>query len=253
MYIAPRFERANPKMMLRKRFHQFISVPVFMLLYAYTMIAVLFVVLFSYIKWKKTTYLILGVWAKSVFPIMGKRLHITGRENVSEGRDYILLANHSSLFDIMAIMAFYPGVSWFGRDKLLKIPLFGKMLLMTGYIPMRLASLRNTREMVDQLVKKSEGRTVAIFPEGTRTLNGKLSPFYRGFIYLLRATNKDILPVTLNGFFHLKPKNRFFIDFHSRLEVIIHPSISGAELSTLNDKEIINTVKTIIASASNET
>ncbi len=239
--------------MVRKRFHQFFSVPVFMLLYAFTAVAVLFVLFFSYIRWKKATFMITGSWAKAVFPIMGKKLHISGRENVVPGRNYILLANHGSLFDIMAIMAFSPGVSWFGRDKLLRIPLFGRMLMMIDYIPMRLTNIRNTKEMVDQLVEKSEGRTVAIFPEGTRTLDGKLSPFYRGFIYLLRATGKDILPVTLNGFFHLKPKNRFFIDFSSRLEVIIHPPISGAKLLELNDREIIATVKTVIESASNET
>ena len=71
------------------------------------------------------------------------------------GERYILLANHASMFDIMAIMA--------------------------------------------------------IFPEGTRTLDGKLNSFYRGFIHLLRTTEHDILPVTLSRFYKLKPKNRFSI------------------------------------------
>jgi len=235
---------------MKRRIHQFFSVPVFILLYAMTALAVLFVLIFSYLKFKRATFLVIKIWARSVFPIMGKKLHITGRENVDPKRNYILLANHGSLFDIMAIMAFYPGVSWFGREKLLKVPLFGKMLLMIDYIPMRLANLRNTRNMVEQLVEKSEGRTIAIFPEGTRTLNGKINPFYRGFIYLLRATQKDILPVTLNGFFKLKPKNRFSINFGSRLEVVIHPPISGEHLIVLEDKEIIDTVKAVIESAS---
>ncbi|HAX94883.1 MAG TPA: hypothetical protein DCY25_13295 [Bacteroidales bacterium] len=56
-----------------------------------------------------------------------------------------------------------------------------------------------------------------MFPEGTRTLDGKINPFFRGFIYLMRTGNSDILPITLNGFYNLKPKNRLFIDFGSKL------------------------------------
>jgi len=248
MYLVPCFKKLAIEM-LKRRFHQFFSVPVFTLLYIITAVAVLHVMLFSALKWKRASYLVIGLWARSVFALMGKKLHISGRENVESGKDYILLANHGSLFDIMAIMAFYPGVSWFGREKLLKVPVFRRVLLMIDYIPMRLANIRNTRHMVEQLIKKSEGRTIAIFPEGTRTLDGKLNPFYRGFIYLLRATGKDILPVTLNGFFHLKPKNRFSINFGSRLEVVIHPAISGDMLNTMDDRDIISTVKAVIESA----
>lgn len=181
--------------------------------------------------------------------MMGKRLHISGRENVAIGKKYILLANHASMFDIIGIMAFFPGVSWFGQARLLKIPLFGKMLKMIDYIPMTMANIRNTRRMVEQLVEKSANRTIAIFPEGTRTKDGKLNPFYRGFIYLLRASETDILPVTLNGFFQLKPKTRFHINFGARLEVVIHEPIEGAMLAKLDDKQIIDRVKTVIASA----
>lgn len=236
--------------MLQKRFHWILSVPVFILLYAYTAVAVLFVYLLFWMKWKRAVYALMSIWAKSIFPIMGKRLRIYGKQHVLKEKKYILLANHSSMFDITAIMAFFPAVSWFGHERLLKIPLFGKLLLMNDYIPMTLANIRNTRRMMEQLMEKSNTRTVAIFPEGTRTLDGKMNPFYRGFIYLLRATGTDILPVTLNGFFRLKPKNRFHINFGARLEVIIHPPITNEKLAALPDKEIINEVRSVIESAS---
>ena len=181
---------------------------------------------------------------------MGKRLRIKGKDNFDRNRKYILLANHASMFDIMAIMAFFPHVSWFGHERLLKVPLFGRMLLMTDYIPMTMANIRNPRRMVEQLVDKSNARTIAIFPEGTRTLNGKINPFYRGFIYLLRASETDILPVTLNGFFRLKPKNRSYINFGAKLEVIIHEPIPGKQLVDMEDKKIIDQVKSVIESAS---
>lgn len=237
--------------MIQKAYY-IVSIPVYALLYSYTAVAVVLVLFFSYLHWKWGVNAIMTVWAKTMFPIMGKRLRIRGKQNFDRNKKYILLANHASMFDIIAIMSFFPKVSWFGHARLLKIPLFGKMLLMTDYIPMTMANIRNTRRMVEQLVEKSGAKTVAIFPEGTRTLDGKLNPFYRGFIYLLRASETDILPVTLNGFYQLKPKNRFSINFGAKLEVVIHPVINGPELVKLKDPEIIDRVRHVIASAAFE-
>ena len=123
---------------------------------------------------------------------------------------------------------------------------------MTDYIPMRINNIKNTRKMLESLEEKAKNRTVAIFPEGTRTLDGKLNSFYRGFIHLLRATEHDILPVTLNGCYKLKPKNRFSIHFGSRLEMVIHPSLAGKELAGYSDKEIMDRVIEVIESVNTD-
>ena len=102
--------------------------------------------------------------------------------------------------------------------------------------------------MLKSLEEKANKRTVAIFPEGTRTLDGKLNSFYRGFIHLLRVTENDILPVTLNGFYKLKPKNRFSIHFGSRLGLIIHPPLEGEKLARQSDQEIMDRVMEVIES-----
>jgi len=57
------------------------------------------------------------------------------------------------------------------------------------------------------------------------------------------------LPVTLNGFYDFKPKNRVYINFDSKLDVIIHEPIKRAELEEKSDMEIIGKVKAIIESA----
>jgi len=188
-------------------------------------------------------------WAKSAFLIIGKKLHVEGQENIKKDGKYILIANHSSLFDILAIISFLPGVSWFGHARLLKIPLFSQILKMTDYVPMNRANIKNTREMLDRLIEKSQGHTIAIFPEGTRTEDGKINDFFRGFIHVLRASEINVLPVTLNGFFVLKPKNRFYINFSSRISVIIHEPLAREELIKKDDAEIINIVKNIIESS----
>jgi 1-acyl-sn-glycerol-3-phosphate acyltransferase len=184
-----------------------------------------------------------------VFMIIGKKFTIQGKENINKEKRYILVANHGSLFDILAIESFYPGISWFGHERLLKVPLFGMILRMTDYVPFKEPNYRNTKHMIEQLVKKSKYQTVAIFPEGTRTLNGEINQFYRGFIYLFRTREIEILPVTLNGFYNLKPKNRFYINFDAKLDIVIHKPIKREELIYKSDSEIIERVKAVIESA----
>jgi 1-acyl-sn-glycerol-3-phosphate acyltransferase len=238
--------------MPNRRIHIILSGPVFLMLYAYTAVVVFVILILAYSRFQRGITVVMGFWAKSIFPLMGKKIRIEGKLNIKKGERYILLANHASMFDIIAIMALYPNVSWFGHERLLRIPLFKQMLLMTDYIPMRISNIKNTRIMLDSLTEKGKLRSIAIFPEGTRTLDGKLNAFYRGFIHLLRATENDILPVTLKGFYKLKPKNRFSIDFGSKLVAIIHSPLDGTEMALKTDKEILDRVTEIIESANTD-
>jgi len=234
---------------MRPRLYAVISVILFAILYCFTAVGVFIILIFAFLRMKRPIRFLSRFWAKSVFFIIGKKLHVRGRHNISKSDRYILVANHASLFDIVAIMSFYPGVSWFGHERLLKVPLFGKILKMTDYVPFKEPTLKNTKEMLEQLVVKSRDNTVAIFPEGTRTLDGRINDFYKGFIYLFRSSDIGILPVTLNGFYKLKPKNRASINFDSRLEIIIHKPIQREELIGKTDIEIIEAVKSVIESA----
>jgi 1-acyl-sn-glycerol-3-phosphate acyltransferase len=237
-----------------RRYHWYglLSVAVFFFLYLFTAICVMMVLLVAALNLRKAIRRIMKFWARTIFLMLGKRLRITGIENIEKDKNYILLANHASLFDIMAILSFYPGVSWFGRERLLRVPLFGRVLKLTNYVPMKSGDLRNTREMLSHLVEKSGTRTIAIFPEGTRTADGNINRFRKGFVHILKATGMSVLPVTLNGFFLLKPKNRFTINFESRVDVVIHKPIGFEEFEGEADHEILRRVKVVIESAYNQ-
>lgn len=222
---------------------------IYIILYSFTAVGLFIAIPLSWIGARKPVHFLLKAWANSVFLMMGKKLSVKGLYNLDKSRKYILVANHSSLFDIVAITSFFPEVSWFGHERLMKVPVFRHFLKLINYIPFKEPTVTNTRKMLNQLIEKSEVQSVALFPEGTRTLNGKLNPFYRGFIYLLRTREIDILPVTLNGFYDLKPKNRFYIDFGSKPEVVIHKPIPGEELKVKTDSEIIEKVRSVIESA----
>ncbi len=229
--------------------YKILSVIVFAILYVHTAVVVLLLILLSWLRAGLLSRALTKGWAKSVFLLMFMRLHVEGRENIQKNERYILIANHASLFDMVAIMSFYPGISWFGHERLLKVPVFGHFLKLTGYVPFKEPTVRNTRYMLEHLLETSKNRSVALFPEGTRTADGKIHPFFRGFIYLFRSRDMDILPVTLNGFYNLKPKNKSYINFGSKLNVIIHKPVSKEKLLNMNDSQIIDTVKTVIESS----
>jgi 1-acyl-sn-glycerol-3-phosphate acyltransferase len=235
--------------MWRIRIYTLLTIIAFGILYLYTGIFIIIGMPVVLLKIKPAVRFLMRLWAKSVFLILGKKLQVEGAENIQKDGKYILIANHSSLFDIIAITSFFQGISWFGHERLMKIPVFRTILKMTDYVPMRKASIRNTRMMIDKLISKSKGHTIAMFPEGTRTLDGKVNAFYRGFIHILRASEINVLPVTLNGFYLFKPKNRFYINFSSRISVVIHEPVSRENLIDKTDSEIISIVRDIIESS----
>ena len=234
---------------MRSGINTILTITVFAILYSFTAVGVFIVIILSWFKAKKTVQFLCMIWAKSIFFLMGKSLTISGKENIDKNKKYILVANHASLFDIVAIASFFPEVSWFGHERLLKVPVFGRFLKLIDYVPFKEPTVRNTRHMLEQLMERANNRSVALFPEGTRTLNGRINQFYRGFIYLFRTREIGILPVTLNGFYDLKPKNRFYIDFGSKLSVVIHKPIPREELIDKSDNEIVSRVKSVIESA----
>ena len=234
---------------MRSYIYTVITVPIFALLYVFTALVVFILILFASLNWKSAVHAGIYIWARTVFLLMGKRLRISGLEHFDKSKKYILVANHASLFDIMAIMAFHPRVSWFGHVRLTRVPVFRKLLKMINYIPVSKGSIRNTKVMVDKMVENSKGLTIAIFPEGTRTIDGNIHSFYRGFVHVLRASELELLPVTLNGFYQLKPKNRFYIKFNTRLNVVIHKPIAANDLMLKEDHEILQHAKEVILSA----
>ena len=149
---------------MRSRLYSVISIPVFAILYCFTAIIVFIVLIFATLKLRRPISFLSQFWAKSVFLIMGKKFKVHGREYIRTGEKYILVANHASLFDIVAIMSFYPGISWFGHERLLKVPLFGRILKMTDYVPFREPNYRNTRRMIEQLVQNSKNQICCHFP-----------------------------------------------------------------------------------------
>jgi len=226
-----------------------LSFLIFSIQFFLTFITTILAIIFSYINWMSALRVTLVIWGMLLFVIMGKWLHVSGKGNIEKGKNYLVLVNHASLFDIPAVMAVFSRVSWLGRDYLVRIPLLGYALKMNHYVPISRDPSIGAKKIITDTIANSGHVTIVIFPESTRTLDGRLQDFKRGFVHILKGTELDVLPVTLNGMYKLKPKNRKYINPFVKLEMKIHKPINNNELKDKNIDEILLHTKNIIESA----
>ena len=154
------------------------------------------------------------------------------REVVGEFPDngpYILMHNHSSFLDLFFLPTVIKGkYTGLVAAKNFKIPLIGSILHRIKAIPIHRfnhTKALDALKIAEQRIKG--GYHLAIFPEGTRTITGKLNPFKKGGFHMAINTNTQILPVIVKGLYNIKPKNRWTIN-KGIVKMIIAQPISVA-------------------------
>lgn len=188
-------------------------------------------------------------WCLLFFKIIGIRLKAYGIENVQKNKHYLIVANHASYYDIAAIMYFMPNTVWVAKKKFFDVLFFGTLLREMDSIPIDSSKLKDTIKKIEDRSKKLEkyySSSIAIFPEGTRTLDGKIHKFKRGFISIWKNTKFDLLPITINGTYIVKPKWSFLIYHVKEVSLVFHKPIASDEIDNLNEKEFAEKVKDII-------
>lgn len=160
---------------------------------------------------------ILDSWIKRMlrlfFKILFIPVEVEGIEKVDPGRTYLFMSNHTSMFDIPLLEAFIPNyVRAVEAKRQFKWPVYGWAIRRLGNIPIERknihASIRTMRRTAEILRR---GRSMAILPEGHRTLDGKLRPFKKLPFYLAKQANMPIVPIGLSGLFGLKHKGSWLV------------------------------------------
>ena len=139
----------------------------------------------------------------------------------------IIIANHSSFLDILLLLLLNPKVVLLVKDWVYKSPFFGFIIRYAGYLFTGHGAETNL-EKAKQLIK--EGYSIAIFPEGTRSDDGKLSRFHKGGFLLAEALNVDVTPVMIHGATEVLNKRDFLIK-RGNLSVKVLPRISVRDSS----------------------
>jgi 1-acyl-sn-glycerol-3-phosphate acyltransferase len=131
-------------------------------------------------------------------------------ERVPLSGGVILASNHQSFFDpIMATLPVPREACYLGRDSLFSHPVLAAVIRMYNCIPVKRASA-DVRALKSVMNKLDEGYMVTLFPEGTRTPDGRVHDCQPGVVLIARRTGAPIVPVAVEGAFEVWPRQRKF-------------------------------------------
>ena len=163
---------------------------------------------------KKENFKFFGViWGKTLSFIFNIKLIVKGKHNLQD-RNYIFAANHASLIDIpLLLIAVNRYTVFIAKSELSKIPIFKSILDMAGFIFVDRKNNDNAVKSMNNLMDdiKKIPRSVAIFPEGTRTSDGELLPFKKGAAIFAINTDIPVIPVAISGTYSWSKKKLFDI------------------------------------------
>ena len=141
-------------------------------------------------------------WSRWLLAVSGVRVQVEGRERLALDRPQIVISNHESWYDVFAISASMPKTFHFvAKKELERIPLFGRAWKVAGHVSIdrsdRQSAIRSLETAGARMA--SEDAAVIIFPEGTRSPDGRLLPFKKGAFMLSRTSGVDLLPAAVSG------------------------------------------------------
>jgi len=136
------------------------------------------------------------VWALNPY----WKLEIEGAERLREGGPYLLCANHQSLLDVLVVMALGSDFKWVSGLRFFKIPLFSRYMRATGYIAADLANPFGGGAVLEECGRwLDSGVSVGMFPEGTRSPNGRVGSFKPGAFRVALDRKVKVLPLVIDG------------------------------------------------------
>lgn len=140
--------------------------------------------------------------------VLGYRYRVWGREHVPRRGGVLLVSNHQSFLDPVLVAAGLPRqVHYMARRSLFRVPGFRGLIRSLNAFPVRRGGvdLSAVRETVARL---GAGELVLVFPEGTRTDDGRIQPLRRGVELLARRARVPIVPVVIDGAYEAWPRSR---------------------------------------------
>ncbi|HDL48374.1 MAG TPA: 1-acyl-sn-glycerol-3-phosphate acyltransferase [Actinobacteria bacterium] len=140
-------------------------------------------------------------WAKACLWPSGVRLDIRGADNVDPDTSYVVVSNHQSTFDIMAHFIAIPvPIRFLAKKELFSVPLLGWALKAMSMVPVDRKARSSYRKVEEGALRVAKlGKSIIVYPEGTRTRDGNLLPFKRGAFAIAVHTGLPILPTTIYG------------------------------------------------------
>jgi 1-acyl-sn-glycerol-3-phosphate acyltransferase len=187
----------------------------------------------------------LYTWMNPAWPV-----EVIGREKIDRDEAYVMVANHLSLLDILVLFRLFTHYKWVSKVENFRIPFIGWNMRLNNYIALR----RGDRSSVVQMVRQSlealaQGSSIMMFPEGTRSADGRMRSFKTGAFEIALAAKRPILPIAIEGTAHALPKRGVVLQGRHPIRVTILDPLPYAAFAGDEVDELTARVRAIIASA----
>ena len=189
------------------------------------------------------------IWAYIMLAVSFVRTEIKNKARIIKGQSYVIISNHQSQYDILALVTTL-GIQfrWIGKKEVLKIPIFGYALYASRNI---FIDRSNTARAIESINKGMErlpkGVSVMVFAEGTRSADGRIQEFKKGGFMAAIIRKIPILPVTVNGSRRVLPKGELVVK-PGRIQVVVGDPIDTDVYTTAIVQELIEkTRRAVIA------
>lgn len=192
-------------------------------------------------------HLFARLWANSILWVSRARVTVRGAEKLDPKRSYIYMPNHQSNADIPLLLGRLPvQFRWLAKAELFKIPLFGRAMRGVGYISIDRSNRKSAFESLARAARTiRDGTSVLIFPEGTRSREGRILPFKKGGFVLAVDSGVPIVPIVIHGTRDIIPKGHFMIRPAPVIMQILDP-VETADYTRKTKDDLLERVRTIL-------
>jgi 1-acyl-sn-glycerol-3-phosphate acyltransferase len=170
-------------------------------------------------------------WAKLFLKIPPIEMSVEGAERIDPDRRYVVVANHTSNFDIPVLFRALPTpIRFLAKKELYRIPILGPGMDIAGIVKVDRGGAKSTRQAINDAAKESyrRGNSLMVFAEGTRSRTGDMASFHKGAVRLAIDNGADLLPVVISGTFDINPPGSLFV-YPGRVVVKILDTVEVAE------------------------
>ena len=185
----------------------------------------------------------LYTWLNPAWPVQ-----IVGREKIRDEATYVMVANHQSLLDILVLFRVFAHFKWVSKIENFRVPCIGWNMSLNRYIKLRRGDRDSIRQMMDACERTLRaGNSIMMFPEGTRSLDGRLRPFKPGAFALAQRTGAPLLPIVVEGTADALPKRGFVIQGRHTIRVRVLDAIPVERFADTSPETVADTVRAHIA------
>ena len=159
------------------------------------------------------------------------RVEVRNRHLINKRTSYVFVANHQGAYDIFSIYGYLGhNFRWMMKKSLEKVPFVGLACKSSGHIMVDRSSPSAIKATMDEAKEKlRDGMSLVVFPEGNRSLNGRMKEFKRGAFKLALDFNLPVVPITIDGSFKVLPRTTYNITPGKIILTIHEPIMPSAE------------------------